>query len=825
MSLKNVTLEVSLKPFNDASEEATRETARRMFCQWLPLIEHADRASVMLWTADGSEILDYGGDLEATFEWCYWIGGANPRAANPADPEGIALHSRPYLFTEHPRQFTYGDLKRLVEILKEVGTEVTGKPVRVGETFDPGPEFAKSSFKYERHNEICVGGTMGTASFVCCYGELKGDTDHYAGFPDGIPEGTTIGTFLGRQSQHFLTDLGFDFLWLSNGFGFGMETWALRGAIFDGKSFSPARCEEVRDKILGFWQDFRKECPDFALETRGTNLSTGMDLSSDAAPLKDIYRGGFGMEPPPNSPWAALNGDFGLELIGWMSHIAELPADSYPFRFYTHDPWWKNSPWLDRYGREPHDIFLPMSVSRLRGDGSTHLPSAINFLSVDDSWGRMPEVVPREVTCHLLNTLETAPDQAAPLVWVYPFDEYHDMVYGKPTRIDEVFFGDWFMRGAVNNGLPLNCVISTGNFVEALQTNPAALASSLLVSPVPEAGSEWSQAILRFVAEGGRVLLYGPVRYADEELLAALNLTVAKPIEGDFELNFAEEAEPLSSEIATRALLHPGLFSAGGMEAVLREADGETVELAVATQGGQRRTAALVRELPQWKGGRLAWVRGTVSCDPERTGGHLLIPLALERSYPGERLMRVALASLGYEILLSKATLQEFDRNFEGNSPELKCPLVCVSRHSNGFVFAGYTPNTNARLNLRFPQGAPLLTGYETTLVEGRSTYSMPRAWRRECRVFVEQESGEVGCMLRSASEVLDKNIRLVVSGLKGATVRFYPEEGTRDKVQMLLDARYPYIKGKAPEVTWHSDRLGEYLEAQDVTGELLISW
>ena len=80
MSLKNVTLEVSLKPFNDASEEATRETARRMFCQWLPLIEHADRVSVMLWTADGSEVLDYGGDLDATFEWCYWIGGANPRA-------------------------------------------------------------------------------------------------------------------------------------------------------------------------------------------------------------------------------------------------------------------------------------------------------------------------------------------------------------------------------------------------------------------------------------------------------------------------------------------------------------------------------------------------------------------------------------------------------------------------------------------------------------------------------------------------------------------------------------------------------------------------
>ena len=35
------------------------------------------------------------------------------------------------------------------------------------------------------------------------------------------------------------------------------------------------------------------------------------------------------MRLAPNSPWAALNGDFGLELIGWMSHIAELPGDPF----------------------------------------------------------------------------------------------------------------------------------------------------------------------------------------------------------------------------------------------------------------------------------------------------------------------------------------------------------------------------------------------------------------------------------------------------------------------------------------------------------------
>jgi hypothetical protein len=298
MNLRNVTLEVSLKPFNDPSEEATRAVARRMFEQWKSLCVHAETVSVMLWAADGSEILDYRGNLDEPFEWAYWIGGANPRSAVANDPDGVALHSRPYLFTENPRRFTYGDLKRLIGTLKEVGREVTGLPVRAGATFDPGPEFAKSPFKYERHNELCSSGTMGKSSFVCCYETLKGDDVSYAGFPDGIPDGTPLGTFLGRQAQRFLNDLGFDYIWFSNGFGFGLETWALRGAVFDGKTFSAARCEEVRDKLIGFWRSFRAECPDFPIETRGTNLSTGMDLSSDAAPLRDIYRGGFGMEPP-----------------------------------------------------------------------------------------------------------------------------------------------------------------------------------------------------------------------------------------------------------------------------------------------------------------------------------------------------------------------------------------------------------------------------------------------------------------------------------------------------------------------------------------------
>jgi len=100
--------------------------------------------------------------------------------------------------------------------------------------------------------------TMGRASFVCCYGVLKADREAYAGFPDGIPDGTPFGRFLGRQSRHFLADLGFDYLWLSNGLGFGMETWATTGALFDGERFHPDRAAPTAEKIREFWRLMRE---------------------------------------------------------------------------------------------------------------------------------------------------------------------------------------------------------------------------------------------------------------------------------------------------------------------------------------------------------------------------------------------------------------------------------------------------------------------------------------------------------------------------------------------------------------------------------------
>ena len=63
-----VTLEMSLKPFKKTDEAYMRAVIANLFDQWRILIGEAKEVSVLLWTADGSEILDWHGDLDEEME-------------------------------------------------------------------------------------------------------------------------------------------------------------------------------------------------------------------------------------------------------------------------------------------------------------------------------------------------------------------------------------------------------------------------------------------------------------------------------------------------------------------------------------------------------------------------------------------------------------------------------------------------------------------------------------------------------------------------------------------------------------------------------------
>lgn len=806
----NITLEASLKPFKINEKAYIRTVAKEMFVQWQSLLRHADTVSIMLWTGDGSEILDYEGRMGQPLEWARYMGNPNTEHEVGSGPEELSIHERAFLYVDNPPKFTYGDLRFIIQVLKEEGRQVTGKPIQVGATFDPGPEFAKSEFKYQKHPEILGGNAMGHKTFVNCYAMLNGDRDKYAGFPTGIPDQTPFGTFFGRQSQHFLTDLAFDFIWFSNGFGFGAEGWSSTGAIFDGKGFRQDQLAEFSHKVLGFWKLFREECPDFPIQTRGTNLSVGADLARDAVDLRAIYDGGFNMLPPPNSPWAALDGDFGLELVGYMSRMAELPDNRFLFRYYTHDPWWLNSPWLDRYGREPHDIYLPMAVSRIDSNGNVAVPTHLSFLTIDDTYGNMPTQVPDEVIPHILKARYDQPTAPGPLVWVYPFDEYHDWAYGHRDRLPEVYYGDWFVRQAINNGFPLNTVISTTSFRSVVAQSPHFFKESMLVTIAPDAGSSLEKDLISFVQRGGKLIVFGPVDHSSDSFRELLNLKNDAPLSGEFTVDLKRQPDQLENDFP-RLLNHRELFSGGGFRTVVNNAaDPYTTVLAQATQEGQTRDAAWVRADPAWKGGQVAYVRGTNSSN--FTGGRLLTPDNPEKYFTGPLLLRYVLEAFGTTLAIDK------------QSPEVKSPVLTIARSNNAFIFSGYHPNSTVRQRMKFKQGAPLLLGLETVLADSCSTYTLPTAWNRECRIFIEQGEGMVSHKeLHSGQRGIKK--RYSVSGLNRATVRVYAADDVDEQhFHAYVNAGYPWKKGHA-RFERKDDELGNYFLLTDVTGTLVVSW
>lgn len=694
---KNITLELSLKPFKKQDNASIRKICAKIFEDWAPLLKGREQISVMLWASDGSEILDYTGNLSEEFEWCRFIGTANLPYPPEGEREEISLHVYRRDYMANPPKMTYGILKKIVSLLKEEGKKrFPSARIRVGETFDIGPEFAISDFKYNRHTELCSGSSaVDKKGFVDATALLRADARRYAAYPSGIPEGEPFGTFLGKQANVFLKEMNFDFLWLSNGLGFSADPWKKTGKIFDGEKFYPEKLNATKEKVFAFWKLFRKECS-IPLETRGTNNSVGIDYATDGVPLYDLYSEDLDITAPPNSPWAAINDNFGLEVMGHLTRVCELPSDVFPFRYYLHDPWWVNSPWYDRYDGVASDIYLPMALSRITEDGTVESANSLNILSIDNSYGEMPSACVNEPLPHLLKAEKDAPDTPAPIVWVYPMREY--TTSSDTSLLPEMYYGDHFIEGAVNSGFPLCCVVSTDNF---LKNDAAVYKNSILLSPVPE-NSALTEKLL---SEGKGVIFYG-----SSEKLAAL---------------------------------------------------------------------------PESKRVKLVDINASFEA------------------------LREALAAFGYEI------------GFERRKDGCKVPTMAISRADNAVFFSVYNANTTTKTKLKFPLGAPVLIGAETELEEGFSTYHFSRCEHRECRFFVVQKEGVL-----SAKECAPVNARfrrkILLAGLKDATVYAFPEKGREGKMATLkaLDGTPNLIDDL---FTRQEDENGVYLKGEHISGDVYL--
>lgn len=815
MHLKNVTLELSTKPFHNDSEELLYEVCRHMFTQWKDLTNSADVVSVMLWTADGSEIFEYTGNLDQTFEWAYWCGCANkvPQRPDVTPRQRLATHNSPVKYNENAKPRPYRWLKRLVEVIRETGAEITGKPIRVGETYDNGPEFAISDFKYGRHREISQAHTIFPNSFVTCTATLNADPQPYAGFPDGIPQGTSVGTFLGKQFKALAKDIGFDYLWLSNGMGFGTETWGITGMLFDKQNFHPEKAGEAASLMLSFWNDFFNAYPGCIIETRGSNFSAGLEISTDACPLKELYRE-YKIAPPVNSPWAALNFNTGLELAAWMSHVAELPDERFPFRFYTHDPWFMNSPWLDRYGREPWDIFQPLSIGRIDHKGNTSMANSISFLSVDDTWGRLPDQVPREVIPHLYDAFDNGPDAPGPLVWVYPFSEYSTLVRGDNPRPDIVFTEDFYIGECLQQGTPLNTVVSTDNFMKLMEDDNHALDISILVVPASAVHDATIPAFEKHLARNGNILFYGSIDGAHPWLEALLQITRSTPITGEVNiLNGLMEDECGATGLPTVAHVHPQHTCGGIIETV--DADHADTVRAYAIQGGEKRVVALFRTLPG--AGKVAFARCLLPAAHEISGGRNFDYASPQVTYPVPSLMRKLLAEFGWTFHCTAYTA------------DTKLPRTCISRHDNAFFFSLYAPDTTAEMHVNTPYGAPLLTEMNTYIDEnGDAVWHPERCWHKECRAFVKQHTPSVieASIVFQENPIFNYSHRRRYAGLVDAEVRFCVPKGYKDKVEVVVfppNTRWENVFNVQPldNVEWEETPDGCFIIVKHVTGVL----
>lgn len=825
-----ITLETSIKPFKDLTSEGIKKCVNKYCDNWVHLINRSDEVAILLWVSDGNEIYEWRGNLKERLICANSIGFCNydnPDMImyNPDIEHYRVNKSVPY--SSNPPKLTFAHLKEIINTFKIQIAERFNKPVRVGATIDPGPEFAPCRFKIEKHPELLLADNPNIPlkmRFMTHQAILSSDKEIYAGFPDGIPEGTSFGTFLGRQFATCKRDLGFDYIWFSNGFGYTHYPWDYKGEVFNGEVFNSEEALN-QNKLLGeFWDDFRQECPDAPIEVRGSNFSLGMDISSDGCSHDLVMKKAFPEAPPCNPPWGSRA--LGLEMTSFLSRIAKPYTDHLLFRFYLNDPWFASTPWEDYYAREPFDIYSPTTASRILEDGSIQATDRLALLSVDTEKGELVTSQAIEVMPHLIRILDEMPDAPGPFIWVYPHDEYHEILNNKQNHLDYPFMHDWFMTQAINSGLPLNTVISSDVFNNLADSNK--LPNAIYIAPVPVKTWQYEDKLINFIKHGGKVLLYGPVEKASQAILILLGIELNKNgLDGDFEVEtyfkqdiFTKPAEScdyldannapvgLNADIdkdqhsSQRIFRHYSIGSGGALFA--EKSKSSTTSICVElSQNNKKRVYGIFDTKKEWNNGAIAWIRGSVHFNP-------LNPKAQEPEIDpvgyfktSNDWMRRILSKFGWDFLQN--------RESENN----KQALLFIKRHDNAFYFTGHKPDTTVTTSIKTPYGAPLYNESQTIIKDGYAFDNFGTSFYNEVRVFVKMEDGIVSSKELPVPKDLQRH--LSISGLKNADLIFFPTIGAK-----LFLKKNIYDNNTIPNLIESRDNS---FSLKQYSGIIYISW
>ncbi len=806
-----VILEMSLKPFKSKNKEEIRRICRKVLNQWLPLLKLGDEHSVLLWIGSGEEIFNYKGNLDDEFEWAHYIGHCNQdHKAYPIDIPLIPSHD----YMKNWPRFTYGDLRFIIKAFKEVANEY-GFRLSIGATVDPGPEFCEEEFVYHRHPEILSEIYAGNPKFIRCFARLKGDSYPYASYPKGIPNGESFGAFLGRQCAVFLSNLNFDFIWFSNGLGFSHHPWSVAGDNFDGRNFNRINFEELSTKIISFWKDFKKECS-YPVLARATNFPVGVDLATKCVSMLDIYEQDVLKVAPVNPPVVFFYNSLGLEMISYMGRIADFGL-LLSFRYYINDPWFPQTPWKDYpYAGEPFDIYVPLSTGVVTAKGEIRIPTVINLLTIDDEKGNLREDVTLEVIPHLKKAIEDKPDEAGILTWLFPFYEYHQLIKSYPEKANYLFFWDFYLSLAIDRGLPLNTVLSTTNFQKINeQTLEVLKQKTIFVTPLPWSQAEYGEKLIKFIESGGKVIFYGPTDIAKPIFRKILNLKLDdQGVEGEMSLESRFRGDEFINIPHSTLLKHRSYLSGGPIsEMLLNPSDKYTSILARVRKGKKERIFALIREVPEWKGGKIGWTRGSLPFECFLTQKTPLLDNEGEYVHTTS-FLKFILAEFGYEIKEKKYYSSSVAPHFYDVSLVPVLTQIFVSRKENAFIFSGYKPDTSSVIKLKFPQGVPVLLGEEVLLENGYGIYNLSRSFHKECRFFVKQREGKILCQLAHPS--YDNKSNLVISGLKEAELRIYPPSKKIEKTEIS-----PLGNSEFSALTKHDN----FIYVKKANGNFRVSW
>jgi hypothetical protein len=312
--------------------------------------------------------------------------------------------------------------------------------------------------------------------------------------------------------------------------------------------------------------------------------------------------------------------------------------------------------------------------------------------------------------------------------------------------------------------------------------------------------------------DGGQVFLYGPMPSASV-FSAPLGLIEAPPLEGDFEIEARHVPPGERTDDVGRTLRHTAILSAGGFsEAPAASAPPGVEHLALARRGDEVRVASARYD-------RLVWVRGSLTTaeydpdDPEPLKGPILHPPDPATFLPPGRLARWALDTLGWRAAVADSA----------SVP--RAPCLTIHRHRNAFHYSGYHPDENARVLLRHPLGAPLLTWRRQRVISGASEVTGSRAWSNECRVFLA--SGADGIYRVRFLPPVGYGIyrRLLIGECRNAVLKLMVDPGSDRPIRILRHPVFPYLTGDFVEPRVESTPWGPVITVERVEGTLLFEW